>query len=40
MKKTLTMLTAAAMAALLCVSASAAFSAKYECEDGVITGLF
>ena len=38
MKKTLTMLVSAAMAALLCVSASAAFSAKYECEDGVITG--
>ncbi|MBR4960297.1 MAG: hypothetical protein IKY52_05315 [Clostridia bacterium] len=38
MKKTLTMLTAALMAAVLCVSAGAAFSAKYECEDGVITG--
>ena len=37
MKKTLTMLTAAVMAALMCVSVSA-FSAKYECEDGVITG--
>ena len=38
MKKTLTMLASALMAAVLCVSASAAFSAKYECEDGVITG--
>jgi len=37
MKKTLTMLTAVVMAVILCVSASA-FSAKYECEDGVITG--
>ena len=37
MKKTLTMLTSLVMAAILCVSASA-FSAKYECEDGVITG--
>lgn len=37
MKKTLTMLTAVVMAVVLCVSASA-FSAKYECEDGVITG--
>lgn len=37
MKKTLTMLTAAVMAVVLCVSAGA-FSAKYECEDGVITG--
>ena len=37
MKKTLTTLTSLVMAAILCVSASA-FSAKYECEDGVITG--
>ena len=37
MKKILTTLTAALMAALMCVSVSA-FSAKYECEDGVITG--
>ncbi|MBQ8641866.1 MAG: hypothetical protein IJ480_06570 [Clostridia bacterium] len=37
MKKTLTILTSVIMAAVLCVSASA-FSAKYECEDGTITG--
>lgn len=37
MKKTLTMLTSLVMAAVLCVSASA-FSARFECEDGVITG--
>lgn len=38
MKKTLTVLTAIVLSAVLCVSAGAAFSAKYECEDGVITG--
>lgn len=38
MKKTLSVLTSMFLAAVLCVSAGAAFSAKYECEDGVITG--
>ena len=37
MKKTLTALLSVVMAAVLCISAGA-FSAKYECEDGVITG--
>ncbi len=37
MKKTLTALLSVVMAAVLCISAGA-FSAKYECEDGVISG--
>lgn len=38
MKKLYTVTTAAILSALLCVSASAAYSVRLECEDGVITG--
>lgn len=38
MKKLYTATTAAILSALLCISASAAFSVRLECEDGVITG--
>lgn len=38
MKKLYTVTTAALLSALLCVSASAAYSVRLECEEGVITG--